>query len=47
LSFSHPDYPHHITQQGNNRADVFFDDEDKIKYLSLLKSYCEKCAVEV
>jgi len=24
-----PQYPHHITQRGNNRADVFFDD-DKI-----------------
>jgi len=22
-----PQYPHHITQRGNNRADVFFDDE--------------------
>jgi len=24
-----PQYPHHITQRGNNRADVFFDDKDQ------------------
>src|SRR5450756_2380977 len=41
-----PQYPHHITQRGNNRADVFFDDEDRTTYLSLLKSYCEKWTVE-
>ncbi|SEM55307.1 putative transposase, partial [Syntrophus gentianae] len=27
-----PHYPHHITQRGNNRVDVFLDDEDKAKY---------------
>jgi len=37
-----PYYPHHITQRGNNRADVFWDDEDKAIYLSFLKNYCEK-----
>ena len=42
-----PYYPHHITQRGNNRADVFFDDQDKTTYLSLLKSYCEKTNVEL
>jgi hypothetical protein len=35
-------YPHHITQRGNNRADVFFDDDDRHCYLQLLKRYCEK-----
>jgi putative transposase len=40
-------YPHHITQRGNNRADVFFDDEDKATYLSFLKDYCEKWNVEI
>lgn len=24
--------PHHITQRGNRRADVFFDDEDRVAY---------------
>jgi putative transposase len=42
-----PHYPHHITQRGNNRADVFFDDEDKTIYLSLLKDYSEKWSVEI
>jgi putative transposase len=40
-------YPHHVTQRGNNRADVFFDDEDKTTYLSLLKDYCEKYTVDI
>lgn len=35
-------YPHHIIQRGNNREVVFFDDEDKERYLSLLKKYTEK-----
>jgi len=42
-----PHYPHHITQRGNNRVDVFLDDEDKAKYLSLLKEYCERLDVDV
>ena len=24
-----PGVPHHITQRGNRRGDVFFDDEDR------------------
>ena len=35
-------YPHHITQRGNNRATVFFDDEDRQTYLKLLAIYSEK-----
>ncbi len=31
-----PGLPHHITQRGNNRQDVFFVDQDRIKYLELL-----------
>ena len=42
-----PHYPHHITQRGNNRADVFFDDEDRATYLSLLKDYRERSSVDV
>ena len=42
-----PHYPHHITQRGNNRVDVFLDDEDKAKYLSLLKDYSKRLAVDV
>lgn len=31
--------PHHITQRGNYRQDVFLDDNDKIKYLSWIQEY--------
>lgn len=37
-----PGYPHHITQRGNNRANVFFDDEDRLIYLKLLAVYSQK-----
>lgn len=32
-----PDYPHHVIQRGNRRQRVFFGDEDRRFYLSLLK----------
>ena len=31
-----PDVPHHVTQRGNRREDVFFSDEDRRRYLLLL-----------
>ena len=31
-----PGTPHHITQRGNNRQDVFFSDQDRIHYLQIL-----------
>ena len=37
-----PGYPHHITQRGNNRTTVFFDDEDRQNYLKLLIDYAGK-----
>lgn len=37
-----PGYPHHVTQRGNNRSPVFFDDEDRETYLELLAGYAEK-----
>ncbi len=40
-------YPHHITQRGNNQAEVFFDDEDRGVYLTLLKSYSKKYNVSI
>ena len=39
--------PHHITQRGNRREQVFFTDEDRLAYLSLLKDYSEKHQVEI
>ncbi len=35
-----PGYPHHITQRGNRRQDVFFKEEDYYQYLELLKQWC-------
>ena len=31
-----PNYPHHVTQRGVRRMDVFFSDEDRTTYLDLL-----------
>ena len=42
-----PNLPYHITQRGNRRDDVFFDDEDREFYLQTLKEYAKKFEVEV
>ena len=42
-----PGYAHHITQRGNNRAQVFFDDEDRQTYLKLLSSYADKYKLQI
>jgi putative transposase len=42
-----PGYPHHITQRGNNRATVFFDDEDRQTYLKLLAGYAQKHGLQI
>ncbi|MBF0274624.1 MAG: transposase [Nitrospinae bacterium] len=39
--------PHHITQRGNRRADVFFTDADKNAYLELLQKYSQQNNVEI
>jgi putative transposase len=36
------EFPHHVVQRGNNRENVFINEEDKKKYLSLLKKYSAK-----
>lgn len=40
-------YPHHIVQRGNNRQPVFFKEEDRFLYFSLLKKYSEKWGARV
>jgi len=35
-------FPHHVVQRGNNKDQVFFDREDRRRYLSLLQKYAEK-----
>ncbi len=42
-----PQCPHHVTQRGNERRDVFFTTADRDVYLGLLKQYAELHAVEV
>lgn len=34
-----PGAAHHITQRGNNRQPVFLDDEDRLKYLELIRLF--------
>lgn len=34
-----PGIPHHVTQRGNNRQDIFFTDEDRQLYLALFKQH--------
>ncbi len=42
-----PGLPHHITQRGNNRQQVFFTEDDRRVYLALLHKKAEKCGVAV
>jgi putative transposase len=39
--------PHHVTQRGNRREDVFFTDDDRRAYLAWLKAYCDEHAVAI
>jgi putative transposase len=39
--------PHHVTQRGNRRENVFFDDEDRQAYLDWLGEYAARFDVEV
>jgi putative transposase len=42
-----PDYPHHITQRGNARRDVFMSPADKGVYLGLVKEYSMHYSLKV
>jgi putative transposase len=42
-----PHFPHHVTQRGNNRAAVFFDDEVRQTYLHLLDKYSKKFFLQI
>lgn len=42
-----PGLPHHITQRGNNRQDVFFLDDDREVYLQLLGRQALRYRLEV
>jgi putative transposase len=42
-----PGCPHHVTQRGNNRQDVFFTADDYAFYLELVKEQSEKFGLRV
>ena len=42
-----PGFPHHITQRGNDRQDVFFTDDDHGFYLDTLKECSEEHGLRV
>ncbi|MFH1748015.1 MAG: transposase [Planctomycetota bacterium] len=39
--------PHHVTQRGNNRQDIFFADDDRRVYLDLLKERSAACGLRI
>ena len=42
-----PNFPYHVTHRGNRRQDVFFRDEDREKYKTWLKEYCDRHRLEL
>ena len=40
-------YPHHITQRGNNKEKVFFEDADRGLYLDILQRYKNKYGIKI
>ncbi len=42
-----PGYPHHITQWGNRRQEVFFCDDDYLTYLQLMSTWCKRYETEI
>jgi len=42
-----PGVPHHITQRGNNRQDVFFVEDDRRVYLSLLQEQSRRYGLQL
>jgi len=45
--FARVGYPHHVTQRGNRRQQVFFCEEDYQVYIELMREWCAKHAVEI
>ena len=42
-----PGLPHHVTQRGNRRETVFFDDDDYSAYLDMLRTAGQKSQSEI
>ncbi len=42
-----PGLPHHVVQRGNRGQDVFFSDEDRLKYLDMVRESAGKFGVTI
>jgi putative transposase len=42
-----PGVPHHVTQRGNNRQPVFFDDDDRRLYLAFLGAQSKRFGLDI
>jgi len=42
-----PDCPHHVTQRGNNRQDVFFVPDDYHTYLAILREQSQRYGLDI
>lgn len=42
-----PKYPHHITQRGTNKSEIFIDNKDHLYFLKLLSEWVDKTKSEV
>lgn len=42
-----PGVPHHVTQRGNNRQDVFFVDDDREVYLNILRDQSDRFGLKI
>src|SRR3954451_6499607 len=42
-----PGLPHHVTQRGNCRQRIFFEEDDHRSYLSLLRHFCARSGTAV
>lgn len=40
-------YPHHITQRGNNKREVFLDEEDHLRYMKLFDIASQRYGLEI
>ena len=42
-----PGVPHHVTQRGNRREEIFYQDDDRQRYLQLLMQYSVKHGLKI
>ncbi len=42
-----PEFPHHLTQRGNRKSEVFLDPEDRLFFLSLVEEHTKTNGIKV